>query len=239
MKTGSSRIRRVKTIKKFTLIELLVVIAIIAILAAMLLPALNQAREKARAISCTNNLKQNILLMNIYANNYNDIMPTYLVNLSVSSSWANVLIQSGEIKSGGLLVCPSSPTAPYIMGNDARYIYGTWRLSTEFGSASIGSGNFTGIALKATKQPSRFIILTDTYRNSDNKQFYVMQYTSSTYMAHAKHKNHINVAFAGGNVSPLLPVEYKTFVNEMLTSHGEAAVTDVYYYDESMNSQTQ
>jgi len=67
---------RYRSVEAFTLIELLLVIAIISILAALLLPALLNAKEQARRTACKNQLRQFIMAIHMYGDDYNQWLPT-------------------------------------------------------------------------------------------------------------------------------------------------------------------
>ncbi len=92
----------------FTLIELLVVIAIIGVLIALLLPAVQSAREAARRAQCTNNLKQLALAFHNY-HDVNEVMPYGLL-------WMWIPGQPGWVTSAG---GPMQPILPYIEQNNA------------------------------------------------------------------------------------------------------------------------
>ena len=144
----------------FTLIELLVVIAIIAILAAILMPALSQARERAKSSTCVNNLKEIGTGSTMYGDDFNGIIPTsiQLPNWGIYDKWGGIwanFLASGEY--------PFTLTEGKSTGH-GRYINWkatycpSWKLQTIIGQSVYGALDWSNAPAEITEMFGNFAI---------------------------------------------------------------------------------
>ena len=197
----------------FTLIELLVVIAIIAILAAILFPVFARAREKARQSTCLSNVKQLSLGVQMYIQDYDEVMPKsnnwpYMAGITRDYGLWYVVIQP-YVKNSQVYRCPS--LSQNLSGSTAtcdavgvRYAdvgYG-YNIGTQASGYTNGLGYYYSDgqpwrAMADIKKPAETINLADISNYTGNYQYHL--YTGAAAYTPNLHNDGANYGFCDGH----------------------------------------